>query len=147
MKKLMLVFIGFLLLFSCDKDCSEKSSYSGIILDELDNYMDCKPSIPSNEGIVIETDSQFLASLPQHSNFLCDTPSINFTENTLLGIYADGGCQVAFQRNVKIDALNQKYVYTVKVKDCGKCDVLGFSQNLVLVPKLPQNWTVEFIVK
>jgi hypothetical protein len=145
MKKLILVFIGFLLLYSCDKDCSEKSSYSGIIIEDVSNT--CLLDISITDGIVIETDSQFLDLLGQIPNFSCDTPQINFSENTLLGLYADGACDVAFQRNVKIDALNQQYVYTVKVKECGSCLSLGYSTNLVLVPKLPQNWTVEFIVK
>lgn len=145
MKKLILIFIGFILFNSCEKDCSEKSSNSGIILENVSNT--CLLDLSITDGFVIETDSQFVNFLEQISNYSCDTPQIDFSENSLLGLYADGGCQVAFQRNVKIDALNQKYVYTVKVKECGLCDALGFSQNLVLVPKLPQNWTVEFIVK
>ena len=32
----------------------------------------------------------------------------------------------------------------IKVKECGWCDKLGYSMNWVLVPRLLENWSVEF---
>ena len=45
-----------------------------------------------------------------------------------------------------MDAL-KKYKYHIKVKSCGTCKVLAMSYNIVIVPKLEEDWTVEFEVE
>ena len=79
--------------------------------------------------------------------FEIDPPDINFAETTLLGIYTDGGgCEVSYIRRVEKQSEDRKYVYTVKVKECGLCEMYAYSMNWVLVPELPEGWMVEFIV-
>ncbi len=128
----------------CEKDffCGEDKN-KGIIIESI------------NPGYCIDnfTDSTFvilsevqLDSLYEYENCSdAERPEINFNEQTLLGYYVDGGgCDIQFIREVITDESGQRYIYTVKVKACGWCAKLGYSMNWVLVPKLPENWTVEF---
>ncbi|OIN57675.1 hypothetical protein [Arsenicibacter rosenii] len=107
------------------------------------------------QDIVIDSDSAFRSFFAYQTyagpgknscrSFVPET--IDFTKFTLLGNYADGGCDVAFTRLVEPVAKHRKYVYTVKVRESGWCKKLVFSMNWVLVPKLPPGYTVEFKVK
>ncbi|GAB3642928.1 hypothetical protein GCM10027423_35640 [Spirosoma arcticum] len=72
---------------------------------------------------------------------------VDFSKYTLLGNYAQGGCDVAFTRNVIRDDTRKKYVYTVTVREAGACKKLGFSMNWVLVSKLPVGYSVDFKVR
>ena len=73
--------------------------------------------------------------------------SVDFSTYTLLGNYAQGGCDVAFTRSVIRDDNSKKYSYTVTVREAGSCKKLGFSMNWVLVPKLPPGYAVDFRIK
>jgi hypothetical protein len=62
-------------------------------------------------------------------------------------MYQRGTCRVNFERNVSTDSINKKYIYSIKVNECGNCKTNYEHMNWVLVPKIPDNWTVEFISK
>lgn len=63
-----------------------------------------------------------------------------------MGVYlSGGGCDATFIREVKEDPEEEKYIYTVRMKECGLCEMYIYSMNWVLVPKLPKGWYVEFI--
>ena len=141
-KNLILIFAILFLLYSCGKRCSGKSKFSGVIQTDLNK--DCLSSVDFDDGIIIDNDSVFNYYF---DGYYADCFNVDFNNQTLLGLYADGGCKASFIKNVEIDNSAQKYIYTVKVKNCGLCQALSISNNLVLVPKLPDNWTVEFKVK
>ncbi len=73
--------------------------------------------------------------------------SVDFSKYTLLGNYAQGGCDAAFTRSVIPDDNNKRYNYTVKVRQAGLCKKLVYSMNWVLVPKLPPGYSVDFRIK
>ena len=128
----------------CGKDfiCGENKN-KGIITQSI-HITNCIDDFIDTTFIIL-SEAQ-LDSLYEQAN-CSDTirPAIDFNEHTLLGYFATGGgCEVQFIREVTADNSNKKYLYTVKVKECGWCDKLGYSMNWVLVPKLPENWTVEF---
>lgn len=143
----------------CQKPClSSDDKNSGIIVSEFEIGSSCftlgrSSSYPMVEEFVIDNDSAYKSWIdtvnifynPQCSSAV--TPSIDFTKYTLLGKYAEGGCEVKFVREVIQDDLQKSFIYTIGVDECGICKKLQFSWNWVLVPKLPQGYSVKFIVK
>ena len=65
----------------------------------------------------------------------------------MLGKKASGGCRVGFKREVISDDSNSQYIYKITVCEYGLCKSARISMNWVLVPKLPQGYTVKFEVE
>lgn len=99
----------------------------------------------NQKEFVIRDDSAYMQLFSDAHQ--CTPPEIDFTRYTLLGLYADGGCEASFARKVTRDDSEDSFHYTVKVKDCGDCESLQVSYNWVLVPRLPDGWTVTFEVR
>ena len=76
----------------------------------------------------------------------CDLPAIDFSESTLLGLFAQGTCEVNFTRDVVRIEDENRYHYSVTVGECGDCEKLTSSYNWVVVPILPEGWVVSFEV-
>ena len=76
-------------------------------------------------------------------------PPVNFKDNTVLGSFVKGNCGVSFKQKVVRDNTTQKVTYTVEKKqNVSHCSGAGKqSMNLVVVKKIPDTYTVEFIVK
>ncbi len=84
------------------------------------------------------------------SNRNCDTataPSIDFGNYVLIGKYASGGgCNIDFKKRIYRDITNQEIIYQIDVKTSGWCDMLGYSNNWVLIPKSLFYEEVKFLV-
>lgn len=75
-------------------------------------------------------------------------PDIDFLDKTLLGKYSSGsGCEVDFARVIIKDEVDKKYSYQIEVLEEGLCEQLVSSMNWIAVPKIPQNYSVEFEIK
>jgi len=72
---------------------------------------------------------------------------IDFSRYSVLGKYTDGDCRVVFDRNVTKNVESKKYIYKIIVISCGSCEKLGISMNWVLIPKIEDDFFVEFIVE
>ncbi len=137
---------------SCVDDCEDNfDTMGGIITSELELGV-CFSDVGALEPQYVINDStayQSLGILPVNTPECVGTilPEIDFNTQTLLGLYADGTCNVGFDRIVIRDNDLKKYIYTVGVNACGICESLRFSMNWILVPKLPADYTVEFIVE
>jgi len=158
-KNIILIVLGGVLLAaltligSCANDCNDFADTStGIIQQDL-IFGTCFTDIGALEQEYIIRDEaafQALEILPVNSPECVGTttlPEIDFNIHTLLGLYADGTCKASFDRHVIRDDAAMKYVYTISVTPCGNCESLAFGMNWVLVPKLPENYSVEFIVE
>ncbi len=76
-----------------------------------------------------------------------EMPEVDFSKYSLLGQQA-GTCKGGnFLRTVTKNEAEKKIIYTVQAKCCGYNKVLLMSKNIVLVPKIPQDYTVEFILE
>ena len=71
---------------------------------------------------------------------------VDFNKVSVLGHTISYGCTAKIIRELKIDHLKKEYNYTVKFKDQGICKRLGMAYNLVLVPKIPEDYRVNFFV-
>ena len=85
------------------------------------------------------------------SNGDCDTAeltTIDFNKVTLLGTYTKGGgCRSNTKRKVYDDIENKKIVYVIEENYSGVCEKLIYSYNWVLIPKIKDDYAVEFIVE
>jgi len=146
-KKLWIVFVAFaVLILSCTKDeepCEAIIENSGIIVASV-NISSCEQ--PFYQGsFVIRTNAEYDELLS--TNNPCDRPFIDFSSLSLLGRYAYTANTGSYFRNVEIDTAHSRYVYTITVENCGSCNCLSENMNWVTVPKLPEEWTVKFVVE
>ena len=139
-------------LISCDKlgynHCKNMPKQIAGGTGEIINNVLLKSNYHSSkEGLVITSDSlNFLNVTVSFDNGATYNP-IDFSQYTLLGKYAVGNSRaVFFDRNVTKDVKNQKYIYTIRVISCGEWED-DTNMNWVLVPKIEDNFTVEFIVE
>jgi hypothetical protein len=134
------IVLGSILTFtSCGRNrkCGGGNENKGLILQSAS--ISCS-TITGKDRFRIDSDSVY----KQTFDSTCALPQIDFRTNTLLGLYASGGCEVKFIREVKKTASSIEY--RVKVNECGICKKLGFSFNWVLVPKLSASDEVTFVV-
>ncbi len=83
-------------------------------------------------------------------NLNCDTaviPNIDFDTFSLLGKYTSGGgCEVEYVRKVYNNINDKTIIYEIDVEYIGGCAMLITNRNWVLIPKLSNNYIVEFVV-
>jgi hypothetical protein len=95
----------------------------------------------------VTTDEELNKGMPFKN---CDaklTP-INFEEKTLLSHYADGsGCITEFNNDVRKDNLNKKIIFTIEVIEHGTCEPFNAYRSSILIPKIPDDYSVDFRVK
>lgn len=158
-KSFLFIFLGILFMISsCRKNeetCHEKEVNSGMIETDfnlgkcfyfLDSAVYVINTLKDYQYLVNQIDSAYIANImPDCANY--ELYSFNFSNITLLAQYTKGtGCSVAFQRDVKDDSENKQYVYTINIYECGDCSTTEVSMNWVQVTKLPNDYTVKFII-
>jgi len=82
-------------------------------------------------------------------SILVYTGEIDFSKHSILGkLVAIEGCNPYFIRNVTFSNESKKVIYEITAGDCGCCDgsKIG-SANVVVIPKIPEDYAVEIIVK
>ena len=100
-----------------------------------------------NEGQIINSDSLNVFNLVVSFDNRATYIPIDFTKYTLLGREAGAGCVVVFDRNVTKHPEIFKYIYKIRVIHCGDCKRLHSDMNWVLIPKIEDNFSVEFLVE
>ena len=143
------LFISALILtFSCNKtncNSSQKTNGTGEIISNAVIEETAFTGLGFRDEYVIKSDSaNTINARVRFNNGSLD--SINFNDYSLLGKWADGDCSVRIERDVEKKSSEKKLIYTIKVNECGNCKVLEGSMNWVLVPKIPNDYVVEFIV-
>lgn len=154
MRPLLLIAVVLLVgLESCKRGCFiNKNKVEGIIESEFD-FGECFWIEPDLYDEIVVTDDSAYQSIGLEIYTAkpdCETPvypAIDFSKHTLLGKSTSGQCSIDYIREVTKDDASKKYKYLVRVLECGICYKEGYSMNWVLVPKLPQGYTVEFEVK
>ncbi|MGZ5242597.1 MAG: hypothetical protein ACXWEY_09330 [Bacteroidia bacterium] len=149
MKFITIQLLLAILVYGCSKDlnCKVKFGNEGLIVKHIaDDY--CWKIAENN--FVIRTDSAFHAIIKIDSAN-CAKPifeEIDFSRYTMLGQYAQtGGCSAGFLRTVTQNNAEKKMIYEVFANGCGECEELSLSYNIVLVPKIPKDYSVEFILR
>jgi len=106
--------------------------------------------IQENEYLIVRNMNELLNitdsncyNLPE-AGYALNPPEIDFNNFSLLGFWVTGQCETKFIRDVIKDEELRKYIYKIIVKDCGSCEKERYDANLILVPKLPDDFMVEF---
>lgn len=74
-----------------------------------------------------------------------EVPDIDFSKYTLLGQFGGAsGCERFYSRNVQIRENEERYIFTVRVSECGGCEPFETRWHWVLVPILPESYSVSF---
>lgn len=75
--------------------------------------------------------------------------SIDFSKYSVLCMGSQGGgCDIRYMRDVSVDKEAKKYTYTVTMLECGGYEVLlNPSDNIVIIPKIEDGYTVEIQLK
>jgi hypothetical protein len=151
---LVLISLGIL---SCSKSpsCKGGDENKGIIEKyyHIHDFPMCVEAYVSEKGtMVIRSEEELSAivdsncvNLPQ-AGYSDIPPDIDFSNHCLLGFWVTGGgCEVKYIREVLQHDSDKKCTYKIKVRECGSCDMLRYDANLVLIQKIPDDWTVQFI--
>ena len=66
---------------------------------------------------------------------------------SVLGAQATGkGCTVNFEEQVYRDEASKKILYEITVVEEGACDIEVRDRNLILVPQIPSDYSVDFSI-
>lgn len=71
---------------------------------------------------------------------------VNYNGYSILCYPMTVSCFAQFTRNVTIDDVNGVVRYTVKVKDCGRCEEERYIENYVVIRSVPDSYTVLYDV-
>lgn len=75
-------------------------------------------------------------------------PEMPFDQYTLLIAKTGGsGCSASYVRSVLKDDENKRIIYSVEAHYDGMCEMYIMNSNWVLVPKIPDDYTIEFQVE
>ena len=141
----LLGFIFTLLLLSCREDegfdCNEADEARGAIIEMLD--LNCP--FNRDELFVIQDQSTFSSLF---RDCLDEFPGIDFQNQTLVGLSTTAsGCDRSYIREMKVDEERKQYEYIVKIKECGNCKPLVLQMHWALVPKLANNYSIDFKIE
>ena len=74
-------------------------------------------------------------------------PDVDFSRQSVLGCHATGtGCTVTFEKHVYRDDQGNMISYELKVIEEGACEKVINDRNLILVPRIPSNYSVMFSI-
>lgn len=149
LSKIFLIAIASLFLVTCHK--YPRKGESGNHGEIIDNYVlpNCySPKSTNNnadEYIIKSFDD--LDTSASYYNCIKGQPNLDFSTYSVIGKTLRGGCSMKIRRELKIDHQNKQYIYTINFKDRGMCKKLVLNDNLVIVPKIPTDYTVVFNVE
>ena len=131
------------------QSCQKENIYEGIIVSEFDFGRCFPPFGEAGDEYVITNDSLY-RNLLKFGVTVCENytlPDIDFSTYTLLGKYTvSDGEPKYYKREVIKDENRKKYIYSIFIK-CKNNYKAALSMNWVLVPKLPEGYSVEFSVE
>ncbi len=150
MKVIYLMLIAAFMLSSCSSpDDNELPIPATNII--VENALVSEPPITEEmryKEFVIQTDSLNIFNLEVSFDDGVTYEPIDFSNYTLLGKYDPAsGCEVIYSRNATRDDEAKKISYEIKVDQYGVCDCFHLSMNWVLIPKMPEDYNVEFSVE
>ena len=147
--KLILLIIGLSFTYSCQDKCDKSDEVSGgLIITKFDIYWNC-----NNTHSACIRNFQEFENYAQLNNCGTETtpvlPNVDFSQHSVLiyNIVEDGCC--IFNRNVAIDTTKKMVTYSIDHIKCGcgvvfAMDIWTVDNNMVLVPKIPEDYDIDF---
>lgn len=146
MRYSLLVFLSLLLLSGCHKkddavDLCELQQ--DINLGAIAGVLDIRCPYAEGETFIIqdrETYENIAGACAEE-----ELPAIDFGRYHLLGVTTGAsGCDRFYLRTVTVNHLKKTYRYEVKVEECGLCEPWVVRTHWVLVPPVPEGYSVRF---
>jgi hypothetical protein len=131
-------------LSSCNKKCviAKDTNDSGLIISDVVFY---PPSgyMSTNMGIdfIIDADHKY-SDVIEISMSGSGRAPIDFTQYKGLCFPIYATCNASFDRSVTIDDATQTVLYKIDVTQCPDCTDTLLTENYVLVPTFPSNYTL-----
>lgn len=156
------IIMGFVLGLMFITACSQQLNpvaYEEVTFFDREDMFGCGRHMDSNVlnsgKAVVSSQEEYQAILDQYQalhecEWGKEPPVIDFSSKILLGQFAmGGGCSIEYVKRVNRFDEDKKLVYTVEVKEKGRCDKAGFSMNWITIPKslVPSGYGVEFVVE
>jgi len=145
------------LVVSCEKNESIDDLTEQAIFYESNYFGTCFSGVYDKgyqEIIITDNESykKFGDSIRIHPyNLDCDTavlPYIDFNKYILIGKFTDGGgCEAKYKRQIIDDKKNKKIIYNIRVEYFGTCYMYIVNMNWARIPRIPNDYTIEFQVK
>ena len=131
------------LAFSCNKVnlCGLEQD---VTLGDIEEVLDLNCFVEGENQQIIRSTEELEALF---ANRPCEgtAPNIDFSQFTLLGQYGGAtGCERFYSRSVSINENQRKYNFRVRVSECGGCEPWEVRWHWVLVPVLPEDYSVNF---
>ena len=163
MRNLLFISVGLLFVLGCEKDQNTYKIQDVTFLTNLelfDSVICFSPTfLKKNTGIVITNEIKYnmyadsMRLNPFNPDGNCNTATlvnIDFSKYSLIGISTSyGGCDT-LKRNILHDEKNNKLIYEIDIKEHtgeGCFYFLIVDLNVALIPKLPDDYKVDFSVK
>jgi len=144
--RLIVVGIVLLVLVGCRKEpnCSGNDKNKGDMIGDFEWPRCYATNNSTGDGYVIRS----IADIDTSEYCTPEEPFIvDFSQHSVIGVLVSGGCHLHVLRELIIDDSNKEYLYKIITRSCGLCKKLSYDENLVLVPKIPANYTVRFVVE
>ncbi len=116
--------------------------------DIVGNYeTECQTTYSAIERTIIIKNVAEFDSVFKEQSCVNTAKNFDFNSFSILGQRVKFKCDSKIIRELKIDHNSKLYIYKVKFKDVGMCARDGSALNLVIVPKIPVDYIVEFNVE
>jgi len=143
-------FIAVLVLISasCKKKCKldGASIDTGSILEDVVLYPESGNMTGNMGGNYVIGASSNSADKFEVSFSLGPREAVNYNNYKILAFPISANCNAQYERNVSISTLTQSVIYSIKVTQCADCMETRATENYVLVPTFPDNYTVTNVL-
>lgn len=145
-KSTTLLIALVLIAISCKKKCKIENVNldSGAIVKNVVLYPESGYMTGNmGENYVIDANSNYADNFQMSLNGGQPT-AVNFSNFTILAFPAKAKCNASYDRNVTIDNTAMTVTYTMTITQCDNCKEEYVTENYVLVPAFPSNYTVLY---
>jgi len=152
----LLVFLFLINSCSPEDQCIGEHRNRGLIVGDFDSILVtiCDGIVYSEGEMVFRTRGELLdqiwcSRLSSNPNDSIDL-EIDFNKHSLVGHHTEGAAPIQIIRKFKIDHARKECTYKIRTRSCGiekLSNVTHGSMNLVLVPRIPSDYTVKFDVQ
>lgn len=148
MKIFILIFL--VTLIGCKKD-NTKIIVPDVVF--LSDFGTCFSNFSEDTPYVIRDKLTFYEIMEsvRTNDSTCDTasiPEIDFNNYSLIGYLTIGICSIDNEKNILLNESEKTYHYliTINYNEKPTCKILVATMNWALIPKLPKDYSVEFII-
>jgi len=145
LKKIVFLCLAVFLLTGCSKH--------GLSVEyqDMNEELRCFTSFEIDEvGYIIDSQTEYETVMKRSPGQNCRDafmPQIDFSKKTLIRTQTRaGGCSVDYNRKVFIDETAKTLTYIIEANGKGLCDMMSMSMNWALIPKIPADYEVDFVV-